>query len=1030
MKLDLRRCLNSLRGYAPVSGAWLLALATGFAALLSPLAAQTGGTGSITGTVANASTRLFLNEAEVRIAGTNTTVLTDRDGTFSLGGLRPGAYELVVSYTGLDAETRGVIVAAGAVTKQEFNLTSSIYKMDAFVVASEVEGNAAAINVQKKSNYFVQAISADMLGNVSEGNIGEFLRYVPGIQVNFVNADASTVSMRGQDPEATVFTFDGQIPAAAGTPPRSSTGSTDASSRAFEFNQSTINNIESIEVFKAPPPWMSPSTGGVINAVTKNAFLQKGRRFSTTLSVSANSEMMHWQMDGPGARATERFKPGGSLSYSEAFLNNRLGISLNYSESNVINPLHLYSMTYSPFTAGTVANPVTDATRMNVNTFTLVDGPQVKQRRNLGLSFDYKLNAYTVLKLRTSFNGFLSQNRSHSFRVKPGTIDPASTTTDVTLRNTLVDVFTDYSDQVGQNFGYVAVVEHKFNNWKIDYSANYSKSDSKVTDLPAMIDSLQYNLLATDGITVHMTADPNIPAPTSLVQTTGPDLYDLHSYDSRKSLSLQTAPHFQNDRTWNLMANVRRDFPEFRFPFTLRAGASLYQLHRRKQAGQIVLQYVGPDGIANTADDPVLNASLFNDTTYGDKFLYGIRTPPLLDPFKFAQFMAANPGAVQDLQGTNIQRQVVNTQQMAQDITAGYLAGDIQLTNKLNVVTGIRVEETENFVRGALRQNSLGVGLPANSKAFFAAVYSQTQRVTNKYTDYFPNLQTTYRFSPNLLFRAALTRSMSRPGVQTILPNTTVNDTAAIPNVTVNNSALKPSYSRNIDLQMELYTRPAGTVTVGWFQKTVTNYIITDVTTIPVGNDNGFDGQYAGYVLNTQDNGGKGIFEGVEGSARQGLRDYLKFLPEIARGWEVFGGYTKNTVGHAPNRAGVDTKPLAPNFYDWNANYGISYMTPRRFFYVNVRTTIFPRAITTDATTTDLRPTYESSHQRWDATLRLQFNRTYALELNGANLNNDSWRNFYQGGRNTTRRTFGTNYTLAFRASLDDLRLPFLDRSP
>ena len=40
----------------------------------------------------------------------------------------------------------------------------------------------------------------------------------------------------------------------------------------------------------------------------------------------------------------------------------------------------------------------------------------------------------------------------------------------------------------------------------------------------------------------------------------------------------------------------------------LRAGASLYQLHRRKQAGQIVLQYVGPDGIANNADEVRLHA--------------------------------------------------------------------------------------------------------------------------------------------------------------------------------------------------------------------------------------------------------------------------------------------------------------------------------------------------------------------------------------------------------------------------------------
>ena len=60
--------------------------------------------------------------------------------------------------------------------------------------------------------------------------------------------------------------------------------------------------------------------------------------------------------------------------------------------------------------------------------------------------------------------------------------------------------------------------------------------------------------------------------------------------------------------------------------------------------------------------------------------------------------------------------------------------------------------------------------------------------------------------------------------------------------------------------------------------------------------------------------------------------------------------------------------------------------------------------------------------------MKLNLSRIYALELTGSNLTNDSWRNFYQGGRNTSRRTFGTQYSLSFRANLDQLRLPFVDR--
>ena len=140
-----------------------------------------------------------------------------------------------------------------------------------------------------------------------------------------------------------------------------------------------------------------------------------------------------------------------------------------------------------------------------------------------------------------------------------------------------------------------------------------------------------------------------------------------------------------------------------------------------------------------------------------------------------------------DLQGTNVQRQIVNTQQMSQDITSAYLASTVRLTSKLTVVGGVRAEETENYVRGALRQNSLGVGLPTNSKAYFQAVYSKTQRATSNYTDYFPNFQTTYRFTPDLLFRGAVTRSMSRPWMACeIIACRPVQNTAACTDTSTN----------------------------------------------------------------------------------------------------------------------------------------------------------------------------------------------------------------------------------------------------
>lgn len=990
-------------------------------------------TGSITGTVANSATNQFLNRAEVKIAGTNQSVLTDRDGTFTLGNLPAGSYNLEVSYTGLDTEKRTVAVAAGTAAKSDFNLTSGLYKMDAFTVAAEVEGNAAQVNKQRKADYFMTAVSADTLGEVAEGNIGEFLKYVPGLQVNYVNADASTVSIRGQDPESTLFTIDGQVPAAAGSPPRSSTGSSDASSRAFEFTQASITNIESIEVFKAPPPWMAPSTGGVINAETKNAFAQRGRVLRITTALTANTDMLKFgPQEGPGQRSTWRIKPSGSFSYSEPLLNNTLGITFNYSESHTINPTHNNAMGYSLITAGTVANPAVDASPVNVNTFTLVDGPEAKHRRNSSLAFDYKLGTSTTLKASISYNDFLRQSRQHTFRVRPGTIVAGSNDLVGNVNGANVDVFADYSDAASTNYGYSGLITHRVGRFRFDGAASYGKSDSKTVDLPEFINSVQFNLLPARGVNFRIEADHDKPAPKALVQTAGPDLYDLSNYN-QTSVSVQTQPRFQNDRTYNLRGDVRASFAEWRFPVELRAGVSYYKVARRKAAGQIVLSFLGNDGVANSGDE-VINASIFDDTTYSDKFLYGIKTPPLLDPYKVGVYMQQNPKAFQDIQGTNIQRQRVNSQNLTQIITAAYVAGTVKLTEKASILTGVRAEKTENFARGAIRINSLGVpilarGFTNTSKEYFDAIYSQTQKSTASYDDFFPQVQGTYRFTPNAVLRASLSKSMSRPGIQTILPSTTVNDTAAVPNVTVNNTALDPTYSRNFDAQFEMYTQSAGKITLGWFDKKITNYIINDVETIQPGDNNGFDGQYAGYELRTQDNGGTGRFGGAEVGVQQPLKPYLSRLPEKLQGWDVFVNYTKNYKGEAPDRTGAIVKPIAPNFYDWNASYGVSYMTPRRKFYIQVRTVIYPSAIVTRANgTTDLRNTYEARHQRWDFTVRYKINRNFDAELGGSNVNEDPSRRRFVGGRVTEQRDYGATYLLSFKANLDSIKLPFLDR--
>jgi outer membrane receptor for ferrienterochelin and colicin len=103
-------------------------------------------------------------------------------------------------------------------------------------------------------------MSSDAFGDVSEGNVGEFLKLMPGVQMDYVDADVRTMSIGGLDPKYSLILMDGA--------PIASTGSSRiATGRTFEFEQLSISSISSVELSKTPTPDVAGSAlAGVVIA--------------------------------------------------------------------------------------------------------------------------------------------------------------------------------------------------------------------------------------------------------------------------------------------------------------------------------------------------------------------------------------------------------------------------------------------------------------------------------------------------------------------------------------------------------------------------------------------------------------------------------------------------------------------------------------------------------------------------------------------------------------------------------------------
>jgi TonB-dependent receptor len=241
-----------------------------------------------------------------------------------------------------------------------------------------------------------------------------------------------------------------------------------------------------------------------------------------------------------------------------------------------------------------------------------------------------------------------------------------------------------------------------------------------------------------------------------------------------------------------------------------------------------------------------------------------------------------------------------------EDILAGYAQARFDL-GATNVIVGLRVENTKFDGSATVYTDRL----PAADR------YSQAD-VSRDDTEFFPNLTLRHTFSDNLIGRFALTRSISRPEFNQIVPREMQEADGTDTSYTVGNPDLQPTLANNIDAGLEYYFASLGVVSANAFYKDLTDYRyilkydetrtenlaeITDSFEKPI---NAPEGHIAGLELN--------------------LQRKFDFLPGALSGFGVFANYTWTDaeIKTAQSYGGRDTFAL-PGQSDTNYNAALFY---------------------------------------------------------------------------------------------------------
>ena len=846
---------KSLSTFAAWVGLTLTLVPAAFAADSDGRIAR-GGQNVVSGRVLNQATGQYLQGAEVQVAGSSRSVLTNRTGYFELGGLPVGPQQLIVSYTGLDPRTVTANVVDPRTDIGEVSLTAVVYQLDAFVVPGEREGNALAITQQRNAPNAKSIMSSDAFGNVVDDNIGNFLVRMPSVTPQFTEGTVTYIRIRGIDANMNAVTVDGTRAAGGGTRA--------GLDRRLEIDSIPAEFVDQIEITKAPTPDMdADSIGGSVNLKTKSAFNQKGR----IVSFRANATY---------GTARKTLKPQGSFMYSDLLGRDRnLGVMITGTFSEASNPRDTNFGAWEPTAATT--RPVY---------FTLSSAGEdyfEHQRSGLGARFDYRLNENSTIYLNLMYaksNDQLQRRRMQfggtaASNILPGFTEFVTETRNQTFTRTQVD-----RDRGTKTLNLHVGGEQKIAAGVLDYNFNYS---------PAEGFELRTNTgpqVTGAGFRYDRGALIDDPGLATFVQISGPSITDPASL---RFPSLGFTDDTKKEVVYGGQANFQRPLA-FATSSYLKAGFRFRHQAPEVTARPVTHNYVGPGGA---------QLARFFDQSYNYQPTALRGTMPDVRWFHI-------PTVINELRTrseyftldrvTTLRQELVANRRASESVYAAYAMVGTEL-GRLGILGGVRIEETH--VEGTGTFQFISPEERARRAAWLGPVTEEenlrrTQaeygnRITNesKYRNVFPGLHFRYEFTPSLQARLSYSTGIGRPVFGTIIHNDSVSEQTQV--VTVNNTGLKPQMGDNYDVSLEYYLKPAGLLSIGAFQKDVSDFVFAqDVGTIGTGVNNGFNGQYAGYLLRSQTNGGSARMRGLEAS----LQHQFSNLPGF---WRGFGMYANST---------------------------------------------------------------------------------------------------------------------------------------
>lgn len=724
--------------------------------------------GTIRGRIIDAS-KQTLPGASIYIENLRTGVTSDVNGYYTFSNLNPGTYTIKISYVGYSPVEMKITIPAGKTLEKDVVLNEGL-ELQEVVVGGAFQGQRRAINSQKNSLGITNVVSADQVGKFPDSNIGDALKRISGINVQYDQGEARFGQVRGTSADLSSVTINGnRIPSAEGD------------TRNVQLDLIPADMIQTIEVNKVVTPDMDgDAIGGSINLVTKNS------PYKRTITATAGSGY-NW--------ISEKAQLNLGFTYGDRFFNDKLGIMLSASYQNAPSGSDDVEFIWDTDSKGTIC--LTD--------YQIRQYYVTRERQSYSAAFDWDINANHKLFFKGIFNNRNDWENRYRLTLKDLNKDVNKKKEGAVADNKAsVRLQTKAGSPNNRNarlerqrtMDFTLGGEHLFGKLSMDWNASYARASEERPNeryLGYELKKQNFDIDLSDIRRPYASAQ----AGSTLI---------LNNDFSLQELAEQQEDIVEKDLKFSM--NFKLPLVKGFYSNQLRFGAKVVDKSKDKD-----LEFYDYEPV----DEKAFNSNSFSNTNEQNRNGY---MPG--EKYKAGTFISKEYVGGLDLNNSSLFNKTENLEELAgeykarETVTAGYLRFDQNFGKKLSAMVGLRLENTH------LKYNGRKLTLNDDGDPESLTV---TPDVKDSYLNILPSVLLKYNVNEDFKIRGSFTETLSRPKYSALIPNVNINNKDS--ELTLGNPELKPTTSFNFDLSADYYFKSVGLVSIGIYYKDINDFIVT-----------------------------------------------------------------------------------------------------------------------------------------------------------------------------------------------------------